>query len=174
MPGLRATRPPSRRSGLERCQRSRLQHSTYAEQDVAAPHRPPRTRLVGPPTSPSPPPRFSLLSAAPPPHQTVQRIRGPRCHAVVSFFSLRRRGAESDPLSRRRQRPSRVDELFCERHEGELTMWLEADLSLTGKASLLRPPVWEAKLLEVDLSLSLSLSLSPTEYQCMEQSVCSR
>jgi len=174
MPGLRATRPPSRRSGLERCQRSRLQHSTYAEQDVAAPHRPPRTRLVGPPHVSFTSASLLSLECCPAPHQTVQRIRGPRCHAVVSFFSLRRRGAESDPLSRRRQMPSRVDELFCERHEGEFTMWLEADLSLTGKASLLRPPVWEAKLLEVDLSLSLSLSLSPTEYQCMEQSVCSR
>merc|ERR1712194_523632 len=118
----------------------------------------------------------SLLSleCCPAPHQTVQRIRGPRCHAVVSFFSLRRRGAESDPLSRRRQRPSRVDELFSERHEGELTMWLEADLSLSQGRPVYSDLLCGRQSCSKSISLSLSLSLSPTEYQCMEQSVCSR
>merc|ERR1719291_1515629 len=106
-------------------------------------------------------PSLSLsLECCPRPRPTVHRIRGPRCHSVVIFLSLRRR------LSRRRQKPSWIHELFCERHEGLLTMWLGADISLARKASLFlcerqsgSKPISLSLHLLLPLPLSLSLSI---------------
>merc|ERR1711920_613942 len=93
-----------------------------------------------------------------------------RCHAVVNFFvpATSRRGEGRDSLETSAEAVL-GNELFCERHEGLLTMWLRVDLSqgrpvysellcerLSGSKSIC-PSLSFSLLLLLPLPLSLSL-----------------
>merc|ERR1740120_584108 len=94
-------------------------------------------------SSPPPPFSLSLLGAAPPPPPDGAANSWPSLPYRRELFSLRRRGLERvEPLSRRRQKPSWVNELLCERHSGSKSISLSLSLSV---------------------SFSLSLSLSPSQ-----------